>query len=516
LLAQLLDTALRRHPQRTAIEFEGAAWSYRDLERRSNKIGALLMRQGLSTGEPVADRVALATGTTPNGVAAYLAIVRAGLVVVPINTYLSHNEVEAIAIAAGCSVILYDRSSAALAEAVRPKLDRRVFFADLEGKLVDEQSDAAPVLPAPDPSRVVAIPFTSGTMGKPKGVVTTGGNVHASMINGISAFGSVPGLRNLVNKSLGFHPMVVAQVLMPVWVGGTIVMHRQYDVAAAVRELTTGNVGLISHVPTTLRRFLTELGDRDVARSAVHFVGAAPLSEALLHESIDRLGVVLQGWGMTEATNIVTCTSRVDFGQGTGRIDWAAALTVGRALPNSVVRIQLADDQLVDPEVGLQGEAVISGPMVCPGYWNDQDPTTSALRGGLLRTGDLLEVPSPGLFRVVGRSKNLIISGGINVSPDEIANTIEQVSGVIEAAVVGMPDEEWGEVITAAVVVAPGSDITADRLREHCHARLARYKCPRRFVFMAELPRNPNGKLAKAELLKMLDVADGRSRADPA
>jgi fatty-acyl-CoA synthase len=336
--------------------------------------------------------------------------------------------------------------------------------------------------------------YTSGTTGRPKGALLT----HANCFWTNTSFDATTGIHNddVVLQILPqFHVGGWnVQALLAWWKGATVVLEPAFDPARALALIAEKHVTTMMGVPATYLFMSQEPGfasaDLWSLRHAV--VGGAPMPEALLETWHERGVEIVQGYGLTEAAPNVLCLPPEDAARKRGY--------AGKPYPH-------VDVALRDPESGellegaTAGELVVKGPNVFAGYWQNPEATAAAFADGWLLTGDVAARDDEGYYRIVGRTKDMVISGGENVYPAEIENVLHEHPAVAEAAVVGVPDERWGEVCLAFVVAR--APVTENELLELCRGRLARYKVPRGVRFVDSLPRNALDKVVKSALVEL-------------
>jgi malonyl-CoA/methylmalonyl-CoA synthetase len=348
--------------------------------------------------------------------------------------------------------------------------------------------DAQPVtLDASSPEQPALIGYTSGTTGVPKGAVLSHANLLAGTESVVLAWRWTASDRLVLALPLfhshglcvGLHGTLLA--------GGSAVLLPRFDVAAVLDAARGHAATLFFGVPTMYHRLAGSARARELARLRLCVSGSAPLA-AELHQAlaIQAGQHVLERYGMTETVMLVSNPHDGERRAG----------TVGFPLPG--VELRLADG----------GDILVRGPNVFDGYWERPEATAESFADGWFRTGDVGAIDSDGYLRILGRSKELIISGGLNVYPREVEEVLLTNPDVAEVAVVGIPSDEWGEVVTAFVVPA-GNQATAESLRAYASERLAPFKCPRRVHFVGDLPRNALGKVVKHEL-----SVPGRDRAE--
>jgi fatty-acyl-CoA synthase len=334
--------------------------------------------------------------------------------------------------------------------------------------------------------------YTAGTTGRPKGAVLTQGASFWNVINLETDLYFTPHDRNLLVLPM-FHIGGIGLFTLPmIYVGGTVVIQRAFEPAETIRLLKEENVTLFFGVPAVFL-FLIQHPDfhpEAFAQARVVMSGGAPLPVSLVRQ-YHAAGIVLQqGFGMSEAAPSIATLGKDRSLKKAG--------SIGRALFHLEARV--VDDDLKDVPTGAVGELVIRGPNLMQGYWNRPEATAEAFAGGWFHTGDLARMDEEGDLTIVERKKDMFISGGENVYPAEVENGIFELPQVSEAAVVGIPDEKWGEVGRAVVVLKGAQPLSEREILDHLKRRLAKYKIPKKVVFVDRLPRNAAGKVLKTEL----------------
>jgi fatty-acyl-CoA synthase len=451
----------RLAPERVAIEAGGREWTYAELDARSDELAASLER---------GSRVSTLTGNSAEHVALFFACAKAGAILHPISWRLAPAE------------IAYQLDDA----------DPAVFLVEDEhrplGEGALELASARPALelPArggggtPRPDDPLLLIYTSGTTGKPKGALLTHANcfwtnLSFDLATGLTADDVV--LQVLPQFHCGGWNV---QPLLAWWKGARVVIERGFDAARALELIEERRVTTLMGVPANYLFMAQEpaFAATDLSSLRLAVVGGAAMPVPLLDTWAERGVEIVQGYGLTEAAPNVLCLPPEDARRKAG--------SAGRPYP------------YVECRLSEEGELLVRGPNVFPRYWRNPEATAAAFRDGWLATGDLAERDEDGDYWIRGRLKDLVVSGGENVYPAEIEAVLNDHPGVVEAAVIGVPDERWGEVCAAFVVlrVAVGDD----ELAEHCRARLARFKVPKGFHVVDELPRNSLGKVVKSEL----------------
>jgi fatty-acyl-CoA synthase len=458
---RMLRDRARITPQRTAIVERDRRWTYAELDARSEELAA-----GLDHGA----RISTLTGNSGEHAALMFACAKAGAILHPISWRLAPAEVAYQLDDAEPDVFLIAAEHRKLGEEalglarVRPALE-------LGGRGRPARPDAD------DPLLLI---YTSGTTGKPKGALLT----HANCFWTNLSFDLATGIRQddvILQVLPQFHcGGWNVQSILGWWKGATVVIEAGFDAARALdlieRERVTTMMGVpanylfMSHDP--------QFASVDLSTLRLAVVGGAPMPEPLLDVWAERGVAIVQGYGLTEAAPNVLCLAPEDATRKSGY--------AGKPYP------------YVTCDLSEEGELLVRGPNVFPGYWRNDDATASAFRDGWLLTGDIAERDDEGNYRILGRLKDMVVSGGENIYPAEIEAVLHEHPAVADAAVVGVPDERWGEVCVAFVVL--DEPVSEEDLRRHCVDRLARFKVPKAFHVVAELPRNSMGKIQKSEL----------------
>jgi fatty-acyl-CoA synthase len=475
----LFDRA-RNTPGRVAIDFRDERWTYADLERRAARIAGALVERGVGRG----DRVATLTANSPDHVALLFACAWLGAVLQPMNWRLAAPEIRYQLEDAEPALLVHQAEFAGLAEEAGDT--HRVLFDELDAEPTTSGTDV-------EDEDALLLAYTSGTTGKPKGAVLT----HANCFWTNLSFDRTGGITDddvVLQVLPQFHSGGWnVQPLLAWWKGATVVLEPSFEPTRALDLVERKRVTTMMGVPATYL-FMSEqpgFGVADLSSLRLAVVGGAPMPESLLELWRQRGVGIVQGYGLTEAAPNVLCLPPEDAARKLG--------FAGRPYPH-------VDVALRDPGSGVllesvaTGELVVRGPNVFAGYWRNAEATEATFADGWLLTGDLAARDEEGDYRIVGRLKDLVISGGENVYPAEIEDVLHAHPAVSEAAVVGVPDERWGEVCVAYIALRSGSSAGEGELIAWCDERLARYKVPRAVRFVDELPRSGMGKVAKEDL----------------
>jgi fatty-acyl-CoA synthase len=481
-LGRWLADRARTTPQRVAIRFLGQDLTYGELDSRATRLAAGLAARGLRRG----DRLATLTTTSPDHVATFFACARLGVALQPISWRLASAEVAYQLEDAEPSLLLASDDYAELAR----KAGTKVEIARIGDPTLEADGEVEDVARDDDPLLLV---YTSGTTGKPKGALLS----HANCFWTNLSFDRTTSLRDgdvVLQVLPQFHVGGWnVQPLLAWWKGATVVLEPAFDAARALDLIAEHGVTTMMGVPATYLFLAHEPGFAvaDLSSLRLAVVGGAPMPEALLETWIARGIEIVQGYGLTEAAPNVLCLPPEE---ATRKLGFA-----GKPYPHVDVALRDADTGALVEGTGT-GELVVRGPNVFAGYWRNAEATEAAFADGWLLTGDVAERDAEGFYRIAGRIKDMVISGGENVYPAEIEDVLHAHPAVLEAAVVGVPDERWGEACAAFVVLREGSNVGTEELQRLCRDQLARFKVPKTFAFVDALPRSSMGKVLKDEL----------------
>ena len=473
-------------PDRPALLCGNERWTFAELEARSRAIAHLLSRQGIRRG----DRVGVLMRNGSGYVELVHALVRLGAVLVPLNTRLTVPEVDWQLRDARVQALIHDRHNTDVARSVaaQGRIDLAwELLPDMD--VADRGRDGNKLLGELDLSSVHAIMYTSGTTGKPKGVMLTYGNHWWSAIGSALNLGLHDEDCWLACLPL-FHVGGLSILFRSVIYGIPVVVHASFDADAVNRTIDHDRVTIVSLVPTMLQRLVDSWGEAPFPSSLRSvLLGGGPVPRLLLERCADLRVPVLQTYGLTETASQIATLAPHDALRKIG--------SAGKPLLPAELRIEL-DGRIVP--AGEIGEIVLRGPMVMAGYFGQPDATERALKTGWLHTRDLGYLDDEGYLYVVDRRDDLIISGGENVYPAEVEAALLAHHAVEEAGVAGVPDERWGQVAVAAVKLKSGATVQPEALLDYCRERLARYKVPVRLEIVDALPRNAAGKLLRSRV----------------
>ena len=493
----LLFHATVRDPDGPAVIVDGRTVTFAALSERVDRLAravAAITRPG--------ERVAFLSENTLPFVDAYYAIPRAGRVLVPLN-YRLHPREWAEQIERTRATVLI--GEAALVEPLRPLIDAGTVhtIVTIDGPTSEYDAFTAdpPMvdLPEPRPDDLAWLLFTSGTTGAPKGALLTHRSMVAAATN--TALGRPVAPDDVYLLAFALCHVAGYNVLIMHLHGRPVVLVRRFDADEFIALTAQHRVSNTSLAPTMVSALLEHPDATPSALASLRQIayGSAAVPAEVLRRAMDRWHCdFAQGYGMTELGGNAVFMGGDEHRRGIGP-DPHLLHAAGRPGPLSAVRIvdEQDDHALVDVVPGAVGEIAVHGPQVFVGYWEDPDATASTIIDGWLRTGDLGRIDAEGFLSIVDRKKDIIVSGGENVASREVEEVLHRHPGVLEVAVVGVPDDHWGEVVCAAVVARDGVPIDAEQVIDVSRQHLASYKKPRHVVFVETLPRNTSGKVMK-------------------
>ncbi len=493
-IASFLTNTAARIPDRPAIRFKGETITFRELNARVDALAHGLSKAGLKPG----DFCVLMMPESPNWPISYYALAKVGAAVIPVNPIYRKRELEHIFRDSGARAFMghsgyLPEAAAVLAE--MPQVDIRIVdgtdlpegFTPLQDLFMPEAGGYQVFQTKTDDPWIVM--YTSGTTGLPKGAVLTHYNLmkDAEVIAAVrytEPHDVVLSVLPLFHCYGQTHSMNIS-----IYQGLTILLFEKFNVEEVFKAIEEEESTLLYAVPTMVNRLVDLASERPPKRSGLRFCisGGASLPVEILHR-FEKLfkATIYESYGLTECSP--TCVEN-PFGRPT------RPGSIGLPIPPFKARI--VDEQDQDVPAGEVGELIVSGPGVMKEYLNQPEATTVTLRGGWLHTGDLARMDEDGYIYIVDRKKDLIIRGGYNVYPREIEEVLYSIEDILEAAVIGLPHQDLGEEVAAAVVLRGDSRMTADDIKQYVKERVAPYKYPRVVKIMKELPKTSTGKILK-------------------
>jgi acyl-CoA synthetase (AMP-forming)/AMP-acid ligase II len=480
-----------------ALIFGDRVTSYGDLESRANRVA-----NGLSSFdlEPQC-RIALLSGNNGYFFEIWLGAAQANLVLTPINARLAPPEIAYIVNDSQAEVLIVDAPFHALVEEMAGELPaiRHIISLDTHADWLnyeewrDEQS-ATPVQPTGDPGNTMVQMYTSGTTGFPKGVELNHSSVLACARAMMGLTEWEAGEVALVTAPL-FHTAGSAWAHCALQSGGTVVLLRETSPESILNALEENKVTEVLLVPAVIQMAMQSplCKTKDFSSLRRILYGASPITIPVLRQALDTFDCEMeQGYGLTETVGPVAMLRPDDHSND------EKLKSCGKAVPGSEIRVVDKDGN--DCAVSDVGEIVVSGMQIMNGYWNRAEDTAAAIKDGWFHTGDAGYFDADGYLYIHDRLKDMIVSGAENVYPAEVERALESFPGIAEVAVIGVPDEQWGEAVKAVVVPQAGAEISENEIIEFARTRIARYKCPKSVDMVEAIPRNPAGKILKKVL----------------
>lgn len=479
-------------PEKAITSFQGRVTTYRDFYRQAKNLAAYFQREGLQQG----DVIAVYLHNSDFFLKSYYACQLGGFIVLPVNTKLTASELHYIFTHSEAKALIYDPRFTETLHQLPSAIDTFTFAVSIDDKfdsiINDDTSRFTQPVIKPDDTAVIF--YTSGTTGKPKGVMLSGNNVKSAAEIWAQAMDLSSEDRMHIVAPL-FHCAASHVLSIPViYRGGTIVIEELFSPEQAMLTMERENVSIFFGVPAMYNMLLNteKMASLKLKNLRLLTYGAAPMP----YELVKKLKalfpeVKLQNlYGQTE--NSPAATTLKDH-YALDKIG-----SVGEALP--MTEVQVVDEFGKPLPTGLVGEIVVKGPQVMKGYLKNEEETKRTIKDGWLYSGDLGRFDEDGLLYIVDRKKDMIIRGGENVYPVEVEEVLYEIPAILEAAVVGIPHQVYGEVPKAYVVCKEGQSLTKDDVISYCKTKLASYKLPVEVEFIKVLPRNASGKVLKTAL----------------
>ncbi len=502
----LIEFVAREHPAREFATDGRRRVTYAEAVATAHRIAGAQRDAGLGVG----DRVAVLAENSIEYVLFYLGCAMSGCVPVPLNFRLHPREWQFILDDSEAKMVLADPEYVAAVDGLRDSLPRvetlvcigqppsAGSWASFDEWVAAARPGGLPFLPAGSAMYQI---YTSGTTGTPKGIVISHEAMTLQVMQQHASFGPTGVLDGrLLSSAPMFHAGMTTMWLIATTWGGSLYVQRGFEPAAVLRALREERITWALLVPAMISACLAELTKhpgQTVDNLGLIIYGSAPMPEPILRQAMTTFGCdFIQFYGLSETNSLI----------GLQPADHRRALSerpellkaAGRPVPGAAVRI--VDEHANDVPARVVGEIVLTGPSMMTEYWRNPDKTAETLRDGWLFTGDAGFLDEEGYLYVTDRIKDMIISGAENIYPREIEMILFEHPGVADVAVIGVPDERWGESIKAIVVRQPGSDVSEEELINFVRGSLASYKRPKSIDFIDELPRNPSGKVLKREL----------------
>ncbi len=530
MLTETLAKAVKLFPRKRAIVCGGRHWTYQEFSSRVYQLSRCLKRMGIKKD----DKVAILHPNCHTFLEAYYAIPQIGAVSVPINTRLSPGEIAFILKDSESKLLIADSMFRSPLEPIRKEIRgiKKILWTgegednpsppdphpkasarggtrgkrsiDLNYEEALRQEDSGPLLPPSiDGEDIAQIYYTSGTTGRPKGVMLSHKNVTTHALGTIAEV-HLTDSDVWVHVAPLFHLADAWATWAVTWVGGTHVLVREFDARAVLETLQREKVTLTNLIPTMLNLMVNhpDAGKFDYGSLRVLLSGGAPIAPEVVRRIVGTFKCdYIQTYGMTETSPYLTLSilkehlrrlsdeDQLRFKSKTGREFIGVELKV----------VNEQGDEIKKDEKEV-GEIIVKGDIVTKGYWKLPEETKKSIKKGWLHTGDMAVIDEEGYVTIVDRKKDMILTGGENVYSTEVENILYMVPAILECAVVGVPDQKWGEAVKAIVVLKPGQRATEQEIIQFCKERIAHYKAPKSIDFIGSLPRTGSGKIHKKNL----------------
>ena len=509
-LGSIITFNAKTHPNKNAFLCEARSLTFSEYNSRVNRLVNALIARGLRKG----DRLGILSTNRFEIVEAYGAAEKAGFIAVPLNFRSQRSDAEYIVRHAELSAIVVQKDFLEIVENL--PIEHYLIFApdgdqssSYETALAASHGDEPEFVSAPDD--VVFMMYTGGTTGRPKGVLLD----HRGQIENAKT--------TLVDAGIGPDDQLLT--VMPLFhIGGknftTVHFHRActnvlvpaFNAEKVLELFADHKISCVLLAPTMIKMLVDELKGKPFALTKFKniYYSSAPMPVALLREAIASFGrVFMQFYGLTESGPSGACLRKEDHKPDGTAKEQRRLMSAGRAMAYN--ELSVVDDQGQELPAGHVGEVRIRAEQVMRGYWRNEDETKATMRDGWISSGDLGEIDEDGYLYIVGRKKDVIKSGGENIYPREIEEALATHEAIKEVAVIGVPDDKWGEAVAAIIVLNAGASMNADEVIEFCRQRLASYKKPRQVYFRDMLPRSSLGKIVKTDLREEFWVGRERS-----
>ena len=506
---ELLSITAAIVPDRHAIVFDGSRITFGQLAERVNRLANALADIGVGAG----DRVAVMQVNCNEYLESYFAAAKLDAICVPINFRARAEELVFMLNDSGVKTIILGQRYQDMLRTIKPELTTLEHQITLEAPgegflFYDELLEKASTeerFPTADDKDTTIIMFTAGTTGTPKGVMLSHNSFSSYILANVESVDMESAEKNILTVPL-HHIAGIQAVMAAIYGGRTLVLQRQFDEEGWMKLVQDEKVNRAMMVPTMLKRLMDQptFKDYDLSSLQVITYGAAPMPLEVIKKAIVEFPTTrfINAFGQTETASTITMLPPDAHDIHEGDPDYEVKMkrlgSIGKPLPD--VEVLIVNEDGKEVAIGENGEIVARGERLMKGYWNREEATKETLRGGWLYTGDLGYWDDEGYIFLSGRAKDFLKRGGEMIAPEEVEQIIMSHPAVDEAAIIGIPDVEWGERVRAIVVKKPGAELTAEEVIEHCRPRMAGFKRPEDVIFIDELPRNPMGKVLKRVL----------------
>ncbi len=499
IISNLLNKAVRFYPENISIVCGEKRFSYRDTYERVGKLAFLLRSLGVEKG----DRIAIAHRNCHHYYEAYFAASFLGAILCSINIRLTPKEINFILNDSESKILIADREIKPIIEeaCTGTSVKEVLWTGDLDGEIetIEELQEPIDI----DPESPAHLYYTSGTTGRPKGVILTHKNVIFHSLMTIAEL-SINEKDVWLHAAPMFHLADAWATFAITWVGGRHVMVGKFQPEYVLELFEREKITITNMVPTMYNMLVNSPKAKDFDYSSIRILlsGGAPMPPELAKKVMDIFKCeYIQTYGLTETSPYLTL-SKPKKDMPPDR-EFEVRTKTGREIMGVMLKVVRENGEEVSWNGKEVGEIIAKGPTITPGYWRLPEETEKAFKDGWFYTGDLATIDPDGYINIVDRKKDMIITGGENVYSTEVENVIYQHPAVYEVAVIGVPDEKWGEAVKAIVVLKEGERATEEDIIQFCKKHLAGYKVPKSVDFVKELPKTGSGKIAKRLLREL-------------
>ena len=496
-------------PDRTAMVFEGKRTSFEELQSRVNRLASALGALGVSAG----DRIAVLQVNTDSVIETYFAATKLDAVFVPLNFRARADEIAYMVNDSGPKVLLAGSRYTAMVESIAPQLESVEHLIAMDeprdGWLsymgMIEESEESDLWPLSDDEDLTVLMFTAGTTGFPKGVMLSHNSFSSYILSNVSPADPEIDESNILTVPL-YHIAGMQAMMSAIYGGRRLIIQRQFEPIEWMQLVETERADRAMVVPTMLKMLMDhqDFNRHDMSSLQVITYGAAPMPVEVIRRAIVEFpnAQFINAFGQTETAATITMLPPEDhvLNGSAAEVERKLRRLASIGKPLADVEVRIVDENGADVTGGETGEIVARGDRLMKGYWGQESATAETIRGGWLFTGDLGYMDEDGYIFLAGRAKDFIKRGGEMISPEEVEQVLHSHPDIDEAAIIGVPDLDWGERVRALVVARPGCDVDETDVIEFCRQRMASFKKPESVVVLSELPRNPLGKVLKRVL----------------
>ena len=497
-------------PDRPAVVFDGRTITFQELVSRVNRLADVLQNAGVTSG----DRVATIQVNCNEHIEAYFASALLDAVYVPVNFRSTAEEIRYMITDSSAKVVISGSRYIDLVDSIRSDLHSVSTYIGLDGTdkkgwlNYDEAICSAiddPKFPEGDDEDLTMVMFTAGTTGSPKGVMLSHDSFSSYILSNVSPADIEENEKNILTVPM-YHIAGIQAVMAAIYGGRTLIIQRQFEPVEWMSLVQSEQANRAMMVPTMLKILMDhpDFEEYDLSSLEVITYGAAPMPLEIIKKAIEKFPEThfINAFGQTETAATITMLPPEDHILQGSEEEIQKKLkrltSIGKPLQD--VEVRIVDDHGITVSQGSIGEIVAKGPRLMKGYWKQEEATAEALRGGWLYTGDLGYMDEDDYIFLSGRAKDFIKRGGEMVSPEEVEQVLHSHPSIDEAAIIGVPDVQWGEQVRAIIVPKEGEIIDEEDIVNYCRDRLASFKKPESVIVVRELPRNPLGKVLKTVL----------------